>query len=658
MNKTTFRSLNHLLTLRSEEKAQQTLYSFLDGDLKITDHLTHHELHLEASKIAYHLQAHCQKGDRAVLLFPPGLDYVRAYFGCLYAGVIAVPIFPPTMSRQVDRVMNIIQDARPTSQVFQQVKAIAPAWTEAPGSHWLQSDQLEEAQVKPYEASPSDIAFLQYTSGSTGAPKGVMISHQNLLENERMIRDGFGTDENTIAVNWLPLYHDMGLIGAVLHPLFLGGSSYLMSPFSFLKDPSLWLRAISTFRGSTCGGPNFAFDLCVRKVSEEVVDELDLSSWKQAFNGAEPIHAGTLENFENKFARAGFDPSSWRSCYGLAEATLMVSTATTDSSKKIIEVDEDALKKGKVREVSKGKALLSSGKPVQPQTIRIVEAESANICDPGLVGEIWISGPHVSQGYWEKEHLNQEVFHAQLEEEPGTTFFKTGDLGFLHEGELFIVGRLKDLIIIRGKNHYPQDIERTLSEAHEGLQPGGAAAFSIQKGSSEGLAVIAELSKTGKKFDGEDIMEAARRTIADVHELQVQAILLIPRRNLLKTSSGKVQRQANKKAFLEGKFKKVAQWEAQVDEGPDESGGREEKAEGLHDWLIHWMGSKLNLSPHKIDMEDPITAYGVDSLMLAEFETEVSEYMGRDWPVRDILLTEPSLRELVEKGEEFLKEEG
>ncbi|MCI4669709.1 MAG: AMP-binding protein [Bacteroidia bacterium] len=661
-------SLNHLLDLRCQEIGDKTLYTFIGKDLSPIKELTYSQFRQSALKIASHLRKYTQPGDRAVLLFPPSLDYVEAYFGCLYAGVIAVPVFPPQMGRQIGRVMQIVQDSKPsafmsTGVVFDQVKMIAPQWVKAAGDNWLSTDRLDEIDLDPpHEAGRQDVAFLQYTSGSTGNPKGVVISHENLLVNEEMIRRGFGTDEHTQGVNWLPLYHDMGLIGTVLHPIYLGGSSVLMSPFTFLTGPQHWLKAISKYKGTCCGGPNFAFEMCVNKISEEVIDELDLSSWKQAFNGAEPIRAKTLKRFEEKFARAGFNPESWRACYGLAEATLMVSTATSYSPKKEIRVDSESLKGAQVSisHSEEGTSLVSSGIPVDGQEIKIVNLDTKEAQGELGIGEIWLQGKHIARGYWEKPEVNATEFNAYLPNGKDGPYFRTGDLGFLYEGELYITGRQKDLIIIRGKNHYPQDIEQTAMEAHPAIQAGGIAAFGVEDEKGEGLVLVSELVRNGlKKYKGEEITEAIRKEVSAIHELQPQAIVLIPRKGLSKTSSGKIQRRANKKAYLDGKLEVSFLWEGTQEDVPENLTAQVEETNSpkdLKEWLMQWMVSKLDMSVDKIDMDDPITAYGVDSLMLAEFETEVSEFMGKSWPVRDLLLTEPSLEELIEKGEEWMAE--
>lgn len=666
-------SLNHLLDFRAQEHGDKMLFSFIDRKLQPKKELNYRQFRQSALSIASHLRRHTKVGDRAVLLFPPGLEYVEAYFGCLYAGVIAVPVFPPQMGRQIKRVMQIVGDSRPsvfmsTGDVFDQVKTMAPQWVESAGGSWMCTDRLEEIPLEaPHEAGPDEIAFLQYTSGSTGNPKGVMVSHGNLLQNEEMIKNGFGSNENIVCVNWLPLYHDMGLIGAVLHPLYMGGTSILMSPFTFLTGPFNWLNAISTFRGTACGGPNFAYEMCVNKITDEQVGQLDLSSWTQAFNGAEPIRASTLARFEEKFAPAGFNPDSWRPCYGLAEATLMVSTGTTSTPKTLLDIDMKSLK-GEQAMLGQGEdpsmTLVSSGFPVINQELLVVHPETRTPMEELGIGEVWIAGPHVARGYWEKPKINEAEFGAYLADGSKGPYFRTGDLGFVYEGQLYITGRQKDLIIVRGKNHYPQDIELTAMEAHPAIQPGGTVAFSIEGERGEALVIVSELQRNGlKKNSGEEIAAAIRQEVASTHELQAKAIVLIPRKGILKTSSGKVQRRANKKSYLEGKMDILFLWEGQEEDfTPDTNGGTGEKkavqneARDLKSWIMQWLAAKLDIGMDQIDMADPITAYGVDSLMLAEFETEVSEYLGRNWPVRDLLLTEPSLEELVEKGEEWMAE--
>ncbi|MEO0899088.1 MAG: AMP-binding protein [Bacteroidota bacterium] len=659
-------TLNQLLAYRAQSHSDKIVYTYLDQHLQPAKTLTNQELYQESLKLAAALSAKAKPGERALLLFPPGLEYVEAYFGCLAAGIVAVPVYPPMMARQINRLMQIIQDAQPsvfmsTSDVYDQVMAVSPEWGSFFGDKWIKTDQVQNTPLaKAYDAKPDELAFLQYTSGSTGAPKGVMVSHANLIANEKMITEGFEMKEDSVGVNWLPLYHDMGLIGTVIQVLYVGATSYLMSPFTFLSKPKNWLQAISTFKGTHCGGPNFAYELCTRKLSDEEVASLDLSSWKYAFNGAEPILASTLQKFEQKFAPVGFTSDTWLNCYGLAEATLMVSTSKLPHRKTLLEVDGEALKDNLLRLVRPtnpdSRTLVSSGFPSQPQDIRIVHPDTKTLLPSDQIGEIWLQGPHIAQGYWQQEEKNLEMFQAEIEGLEGT-YLRTGDLGFMHEGQLYIAGRQKDLIIIRGRNYYPQDIEQTVYEAHAAIQPGGTAAFSIESEEGEQLVIVSELrSDLGERFSHEEVIRQIQQQLGIENDLQAQHITLIPKRKLLKTSSGKVQRSANKKAFLKGKFEALhAYIQPQGEESPQDETALNGPID-LQSWIVNWMAEKLSMRADQIELDDPITAYGVDSLMLAEFETEISEYMGMAWPVRDVLLGEPNIEELAEKGMVFLQE--
>jgi acyl-CoA synthetase (AMP-forming)/AMP-acid ligase II/acyl carrier protein len=664
-------TLNQSLIKHAAERGGKTAYTFLNKNLEVVEEKTYQELHQSALVLAAKLRQISKVGDRALLMFTPGLDYISSYFACLYAGVVAVPVYPPQMGRQIDRVIKIIQDATPTAflcteDIFMQIQQISAEWVNSSREKWILVDQVDEKEVdtdiiSPEDISQDQIAFLQYTSGSTGYPKGVMVSQGNLIENQKMIHAGFSTLEGEIkVVSWLPMYHDMGLIGTVLHPLYLGGSAVLMSPFSFLGRPLNWLEAISQHKGSISGGPNFAFDLCVDKVKEEDFEKLDLSNWKRVFNGAEPIRPETLKRFTETFSRVGFEANSWLPCYGLAEATLISSSAPFSEEPTILHVDKEKMEQNVVQPIEanapKAQSLVSSGFSVPGQEIVIADPISFENIGEGKVGEVWLRGAHITKGYWNKDEVNQEIFQAKVKGEEEKDFLRTGDLGFLYQNQLYITGRQKDLIIIRGKNHYPQDIELSSEEAHEAIQRGGCAAFSVETQDGESVAIVCELVRNAlRKHKAEEIVQAIQQKVAEVHEIPLESIALIPRRTLLKTSSGKVQRYANKKAFLNGKLKTEFVWKAES-KSLTEEGGTEIKADNLGEWLVQWLSQKLSIPASKIDMGDPISAYGVDSLMLAEFETEVSEFLGKPWPVRDFLLTEPSLEEIVERGEEFLEE--
>ncbi|HEX2222817.1 MAG TPA: fatty acyl-AMP ligase, partial [Thermoanaerobaculia bacterium] len=491
-------TLAGLLRVRAAERPDRVAFTFLaDGEVE-GGRLTYAELDHQARAIAAALRQTLAPGDRALLLYPPGLEFIAAFFGCLYAGVIAVPAYPPRPNdRSQSRLRSIAHDAEPraaltTSAILAGAGDLAP---ELAVLRWLPTDALPPfgADAEGFgfadgdgisEPEPDSVAFLQYTSGSTAAPKGVMVTHANLLHNERMIGEAFGQDEDTVVAGWLPLYHDMGLIGNVLQPLHAGARCVLMSPVAFLQKPLRWLEAISRYRATTSGGPNFAYELCVRKTTVEERARLDLSSWKVAFNGAEPVRETTLERFAEAFAASGFRREAFYPCYGLAEATLFVTGGELGRFPRVEVVDAAALERNEVRPAFDGdpaRRLVSNGRAWLGQQVVLADPETGLECPAGRVGEIWVAGPSVARGYWRNPEATERDFGAFLADGQGP-FLRTGDLGFAAGGELYVTGRLKDLIIIRGRNHYPQDLELTAERSHPDLHAGGGAAFAVDAG--------------------------------------------------------------------------------------------------------------------------------------------------------------------------------
>jgi acyl-CoA synthetase (AMP-forming)/AMP-acid ligase II len=434
----------------------QNAYTFLgDGETEEVS-FTYADLDQRARAIGAMLQSQTAPGARALLLYPPGLDYIAAFFGCLYAGVVAVPAYPPhraRVERALPRLQAIARDARPaialTTSPIQDILSASAAQTHGLSElHWLATDTIADQLAddwRPPALTGESLAFLQYTSGSTSTPRGVMVSHANLLHNQRMIRQAFAHTEHACIVGWLPLYHDMGLIGNVLQPLYLGVPCILMSPMSFLQSPFRWLQAISRYRATTSGGPNFAYDLCVRKISPEQRATLDLGCWQVAFNGAEPVRADTLERFTAAFAPCGFRRQAFYPCYGLAEATLFVAGGAAEVAPSTHTFQRTALSQGQAILVAGDQpdqqTLVSCGQSWSDQRIEIVAAGTDVACSPGQVGEIWVSGASVAQGYWDRPDETQHTFRATLADGAERVFLRTGDLGFIQNGELFVTGR-------------------------------------------------------------------------------------------------------------------------------------------------------------------------------------------------------------------------
>ena len=596
---TQFNSLTDLLTHRAQDTPNQFLYHFVDGNLDISDSLTYGELDRKARSIAAMLVDRGLTGERILLLYPPGLDYISAFFGCLYAGSIAVPAYPPNpaqLEREFTRLQAVADDcqaklALTTPEILnflrvsnlkeKLVHPIAKFLGRRPkesnttslfskkGMEWMGTNKMNLPDPGSFDAFKADrdqLAFLQYTSGSTGNPKGVMLSHGNLLYNLEMIFQGFGhTMDQSIGAGWLPIYHDMGLIGTVLQPLYMRAPVYLMSPLTFLKKPVSWLKAISKFKVETTGGPNFGYELCLRRISEEDKQGLDLSSWSVAFNGAEPVRADTIERFSKAFAPYGFRKEAFYPCFGLAEATLYVSGPKKLDGALVKEIDAEALGKGlALPPVGDHPTLtaVSSGYTRLEQQIVIADPETGQPKPDGEVGEIWLKGENVAKGYWQNEEATQATFHNYLSTGEGP-FMSTGDLGFLENGELFVTGRIKDLIIVRGKNYYPQDIEMTVENCHQGFRKGCSAAFAAEAGHDGNLIVVQEIKKEfEKKISLEELGPIVAKSVKGTFNLQLDKLVLIKQRTIPKTSSGKIQRRATRRHLDQERLKVVAEWES------------------------------------------------------------------------------------------------
>lgn len=562
-----------LLRFRAEHQADDLAFTYLVDGENDEQHVTYAELDRRARAVAAALDAMGMSGERALLLYPAGIDFIAAFFGCLYANVVAVPAYPPRRNRRMTRIEGIAGDAGAkvalcTSKVVEQVRDVIDQTPDLTNLHWVATDALAkgiEERWRHRQIHEDSIAFLQYTSGSTGTPKGVMLTHKNLMHNSAQICYAFEHTRSGTGVFWLPSYHDMGLIGGILQPVFIGRPNTLMSPMSFLQKPFRWLKAISRYRGTTSGGPNFAFELCVDKITEEQKAELDLSSWLVAFNGAEPVRPSTIERFSEAFASCGFRREAFYPCYGLAEATLIVTGGFKLYPPVIGHFDAKALEKRVIvnaRETDpNARALVGSGSGLLDQRVVIADPESCVQCTPGHVGEVWVSGPSVAKGYWKRPAETEHTFHAYLKDSGDGPFMRTGDLGFIHDNELFIAGRLKDLIIVRGRNHYPQDIEITVEKAHPKIRNGCAAAFTVEVDGRELLGVACEVERRGQEM-ADEIFEAIRRAISTEHEVGTDAVLLLKAGSMPKTSSGKIQRHACRAGFLDGSLDVVARWQS------------------------------------------------------------------------------------------------
>ena len=567
-------NLVELLQHRALHQGDDTGFRFLvDGERELVE-WTYADLDRKARVIAASLQSMDLEGERALLLYPSGLDFVAAFFGCLYAGVTAVPAYPPRRNRNMARIDAIANDAEAkvaltTFDVLERVQTMISDTPSLQQIRWRATDQWDEDLSDSWQRPDvhgETMAFLQYTSGSTGTPKGVMLSHANLMHNSAMIAYAFEHTRSGSGCFWLPLYHDMGLIGGILQPLYMGKSNTLFSPTHFLQKPVRWLKMLSQTGCTISGGPNFAYDLCVEKVTAEQKTTLDLSRWALAFNGAEPVRADTIDRFSKAFAECGFRREAFYPCYGLAEATLIVTGGFKQAPPIVKSFQNEAFEKNEVIETEPGaedsREIVGSGGNLLDQQIVIANPDTFESLGDNRVGEIWVSGPSVAGGYWKRDDLTKEIFQARLCDGRGP-FLRTGDLGFLRDGELFVTGRLKDLLIFRGVNHYPQDIEHTVQSAHEHVAHCTGAAILVGEEGSEQLVLVQETVRR-RDLDFPSIIEAIRKKVAGTHELPVAAVVLIKTRSIPKTSSGKIQRHACRDGYLAGTLAAQATWSAET----------------------------------------------------------------------------------------------
>jgi acyl transferase domain-containing protein/acyl-CoA synthetase (AMP-forming)/AMP-acid ligase II/acyl carrier protein len=649
--------LIELLCWRAEHQPEQRAYTFLsDGETEKAS-LTYRELDRQARVIGAWLQSMKVAGERALLLYPPGLEYISAFFGCLYAGVVAVPAYPPLLNRNLPRLEAIATNAQaalaltttPILATSKRVLSEAPALA---GLRWLATDRIGEVnedQWREHAAGADALAFLQYTSGSTGTPKGVMVSHGNLLHNMGAVCERFELLSHRCGLGWQPLFHDMGLIGMVLNPLYACFPMMLMSPLAFLQHPFRWLQAISKYGVTYSGAPSFAYDLCVRAISPAQCESLDLSSWSLAAVGAEPIRKDALDRFVQAFAPFSFHEEALYPCYGLAEATLIVTGGPRSPRPLAKTVLKSGLEENRAVEAPAGaegaQELVGCGKVLPGQKVVLVNPETFEVSAPGEVGEVWVSGPSVARGYWNRPEETAETFGARLAGGGTETFMRTGDLGFADAGELYITGRHKDLIIIRGLNYYPQDIEHTVQESHAELRPACGAAFSVEASGEERLVIVQELENDAG--DSGEIFDAIRRSVAEEYEVPVYSIVLIKYGTMPMTSSGKIQRRACRVRFLEDGLDKVASWrEAHPVGGEPLGAGAARVAATLREgsaapsrtaveieaWLVARLAARLGVGPKEIDLLRPFASYGFDSKEAVGLSAEVEAWLGRRLP--------------------------
>jgi amino acid adenylation domain-containing protein len=654
-----FESMVDLIARRATGRAadaDKRLLVFLDDGVNEAGTLSYASLHRDAMALAATLQQTCPRGARALLLYPPGLDFVVAFFGCLYAGLVAVPAYPPKRNQKAARLLSIFEDAAPalilaSSAIVERMAGGEQEHDPFASTPIVATDAIDPAMAAHWVRHPvhaDDIAFLQYTSGSTSTPKGVMVTHANLIANSAYIEHAFALSaEQTTSVSWLPSYHDMGLIDGILQPIHTGFTGYLIPPPVFFQQPFLWLQAISNYRATHSGGPDFAYSLCARSITPEQRQQLDLGCWTSAYNGAEPVRASTLELFAATFQECGFEPRFYFPCYGMAETTLMVTGVSVDQAPPMCTLDAQALENGLAIDAQAGHSatvrLVSSGHVFADTGVAIADPSSCAPRPDNEIGEIWVSGPSVAAGYWGKQAHSAATFAARLRGAAGGPYLRTGDLGFLRGGELFVTGRLKDLIIIRGRNHYPHDIELAAERSHAGLRPSCNAAFAIDNDGEEQLVIVQEVERTQvRRLDGADLAAHMRQAVMREYGIVPHAIAFLAPGKIFKTSSGKIQRQACRDAYLAGTLDLLAlqfDSEAGADAGADTRAGASLRAElrarplaererRLSAYFQEVLGRLLELEPLQVDLDASFSELGLDSVGIAQFRQRLQASLG------------------------------
>jgi len=671
-------SLVDCLQYWTEIQPLEIAYYYTDGEEDETK-LTYAQFDRRARAIAARLTELGMRGERALLLYPPGLEFLCAYFGCLYAGCVAVPAYPPRRNRNMGRIQAIADDAQAKvaltlSEVTQRSEDLLDEAPNLKSLIWIPTDTIEDHEGDHWRAprvDPHGLAMLQYTSGSTGAPKGVMLTHKNLMSNVQIIMYAFEPTRAGSGLSWLPTYHDMGLVGGALKAMFFGRPSVLMSPMSFLTKPARWLRGISKYRVSISGGPNFAYDLCTQKITDDQLKGVDLSCWEVAFNGAEPVRADTLAKFTERFAPYGFKANTHYACYGMAETTLIVTGSYARKPPVVRAFDGKALDAKQVVPMEVGqpgaRSLVGCGRVLPEEKVVIVNPETAEQLPDDQIGEIWVQSPSVAQGYWNKPDDTKKTFHARLRGTAEGPFLRTGDLGFLDDGQLFITGRLKDLIIVRGVNRYPQDIEMTVEKASNKINAGEVAAFAADLAGRERLIVVAEVERV-RRDDWSDVIAAVRRDVTAEHDLPPDAVVLVRFGTIPKTSSGKIQRHACREEFLADKLQIVQQWrawetgetehdgEAMVPATEDTIHGRmrEDVNQSIVDTVIRHVRGIAKERAKVVTLDTNIvTDLGLDSLERLQIANELEETFGGRFP-EDVLAEIETVREVAQAIQTYI----
>ncbi|MFE0018243.1 AMP-binding protein [Mesorhizobium sp. NPDC059054] len=608
--------------------------------------ISYRQLDDSCRRIGAALQQRGAVGERILLLFPQGAEFVLGFFGTLYGGAIAVPAHTPKPNKRSWATFEaIVDDCRPRFIVTcRAIRDNIAAWSKPyPTISALELLCVEDLEQ---ENSPddwneaadarTDIAFLQYTSGSTSTPKGVVVSHANLIHNARLTANHMGHDEGTVIVSWLPLFHDLGLIGIVIQTLYVGATCYMMSPAAFSGNPALWLQAISRYRATSSMSSDFGYRLCVKSIRAEQLEGVDLSSWRNALNAAEPIHASTLASFQEKFAPFGFSEDAFFPAYGLAEATLLSTTSRVGEKPIVAKVDKAALARGVFTPSLNADAveLVSSGRPADDMEVAIIDPDTRSRCADGALGEVWVRGASIASGYWHAPEASRQTFAQSPAGATEPHFLRTGDLGFLWNGELFIAGRLKDLIISRGRNIYPQDIELTVKDSHAAFRTVNGAAFSVERDDAEAIVVVHEIERTARNaIDLVELEKTVRGAVWLEHDISLADVVFIPPASLPKTTSGKVQRRLTKALYLSGELPLLrprGHEKEPTATGACEAPAPERRAMDTEELQQFILAETLALVGTRAAAEatDSFGAIGIDSVLAAQLAVRLNDVLG------------------------------
>lgn len=679
-------TIPEILRSRATTTPNEIAYIYLYDGENDEEAITYKQLDEAATAISIQLLASGNRGERALMLFPPGMEFIKALYGCFYAGVIAVPAYAPRKNRSLDRIKTLVEDSGSTIVVtiaeiqvlfersfsdLENLKTLNWIITDQeqkiPDEEFIQGASPYGKQGPSFEISNADlpgmndIALLQYTSGSTGLPKGVMVTHRNIVRNLEFIRQSFSLTPKSVSVSWLPSFHDMGLIDGVIGAVYNGYPAVLMPPVAFIQKPVRWLKAISKYRGTHGGAPNFAYDLCVDNVSEEEREGLDLSCMQTMYCGAEPIRKETFERFIEIYKPYGISHESMYPCYGMAETTLIISGPEAERGAVYLSVSSTELELNRIKTIPAdspdSRFLVGVGHPWIDTKVKIVNPDL--LVESGIdeIGEIWVSGSIVTAGYWNKPQVSEETFKAYIKGENENNqqgWLRTGDLGFFHDNELYITGRLKDMIILHGRNYYPHDIEFITEKSHPALRSGASAAFSIEVDSREKLVIVVEVERTCiRDFNKEAVAETIRKNIADEFEQEVHAVAFIRTASIPKTSSGKIQRKACKQEFLNNSLDLIA---ISVMDSHEHESTQVIDLTSIQAWLMVWIHLKLGVALERIDSNKSISIYGLNSIKAVQLQQDFLQKFGVNIPPY-VFFNRISVKELCEKALQLLQEQ-